>query len=67
LRKADHFALCVLWPVGDRVELRINMTDEVVVSQGCLAAGQAEDLSHAWLAALLARGWREAAASEAEA
>ena len=29
LRKADHFALCVLWPLGDRVEFRITMTDEI--------------------------------------
>lgn len=60
LWKAGQPAQCIVCPVGDRVELHITMTEEVVVSQQCRGPEQAAFLSNTWLEALKSRGWRDA-------
>jgi hypothetical protein len=63
LWKAGRPAQCIICPVGDRVELHITMTEEVVVSQQCRGQEHVDFLSNTWLEALKSRGWRENAAS----
>jgi hypothetical protein len=63
LCKAGHLAHCIVCPVGDRVELHITMTEQVIVSQQCRGQEQAAFVSNTWLEALRSRGWREGAAS----
>jgi hypothetical protein len=58
LRKGGDSTQCVLCPIGDRVELHIQMKDEVIVSQHCRGPDQAAFVSNIWLAALTTRGWR---------
>ena len=59
LRNGVDSARCALYEVGDRVDLHIQMTDEVVISQRCPDPQQARALSEAWRAAFLSRGWSE--------
>jgi hypothetical protein len=53
----------VLRAIGDRVELHITMTHEVVMSQQCGGPEQAYVVSKTWLSALIDRGWIEDPAS----
>jgi hypothetical protein len=59
LRKSPHWAQCVLYSIGDRVELHIRMTEEVIVSQYCRGSEHAAFVADVWFGALIARGWRE--------
>ena len=59
LRRAGDSARCVLRTIGDRVELHITMTDEVVMSQQCGGPEQAYAVSRSWWSALIDRGWIE--------
>jgi len=45
--------------VGDRIELHISMTRDVVMSQQCNGPDQAAAISNAWWLALINRGWIE--------
>jgi len=59
LRRSGDSARCVLRAIGDRVELHITMTDEVVMSQQCGSPEQADVVSRAWWSSLIDRGWIE--------
>jgi len=59
LRRAGHSAHCLLRTVGDRVELHITMTHDVVMSQQCSGPEEALALSRVWWSALVDRGWVE--------
>jgi hypothetical protein len=59
LRRADDSAQCLLRTVGDRVDLHITMTHDVVMSQQCSGPGQALAMSRVWWSALVDRGWVE--------
>lgn len=60
LRRGDDSAWCVLRPVGDRVDLHITMTDDVVMSQHCSGPDHATATSNLWRTALIERGWVDA-------
>jgi hypothetical protein len=57
LHRSQDSARCVLRAVGDRVQLHITMTHEVVMSQQCSGPDQAAAISSAWWLALVNRGW----------
>jgi hypothetical protein len=57
LQREGDFARCLLGVVGDRVELHIAMTHDVVMSQRCNSPEQASAISGAWRNALVSRGW----------
>jgi hypothetical protein len=57
LHRSRDSARCVLQALGDRVELHITMTHDVVMSQQCSGLDQAMAVSHAWWRALVNRGW----------
>jgi len=59
LRRRDAFARCILRNIGDRVELHIAMSHDVVMSQQCAGPEQASAIARAWRAALIERGWVE--------
>jgi hypothetical protein len=59
LRRSQDAARCVLCTVGDRIELHISMTHDVVMSQQCIGPDQAAAISNAWRVALINRGWIE--------
>ena len=59
LRHRDAFARCILRSIGDRVELHIAMSHDVVMSQQCAGPEQASAIARAWRAALIERGWEE--------
>ena len=61
LQRSGDSAHCVLRALGDRVELHIAMSDEVVMSQQCRDREEASAVAHAWWSALLDRGWVEQA------
>ena len=61
LQRNDASARCVLRNIGDRLELHIAMTDDVVLSQQCAGPEQASAISARWRTALVERGWVEAA------
>lgn len=60
LRRHHESARCVVCTVGDRVELHITMTHDVVMTQQCSGPDQAAAISNAWWMALLKRGWIDA-------
>jgi hypothetical protein len=57
LYRAQDVAQCLLSAVGDRIELHITMTLDVVMSQQCSGPEQAAAVSSAWRLALVNRGW----------
>jgi hypothetical protein len=57
LERDGDSARCVLGSVGDRVELHISMSHDVVLSQRCGSPEQAAAVSDAWWMALVSRGW----------
>ena len=59
LRRRQESARCVLSAIGDRVELRITMTRDVVMSQQCSGPDHATALANTWWMALVSRGWIE--------
>jgi hypothetical protein len=59
LQRAGHSAQCLLRTVGDRVELHITMTHDVVMSQQCSGPEEALAISRVWWSALVDRGWVE--------
>lgn len=59
LQRAGDRAQCLLQTVGDRVELHIRMTHDVVMSQQCSGPEQALAISRLWWSALVDRGWVE--------
>lgn len=59
--QSGESAHCVLRAVGDRVELHISMSDEVVMSQQCRDREEASAVARAWWSALMNRGWVEQA------
>jgi hypothetical protein len=59
LQRAGDSAQCCLRTVGDRVELHITMTHDVVMSQQCRGPEEVSAISHAWWSALVERGWVE--------
>jgi hypothetical protein len=59
LHRDGHSARCVICTVGDRVELHITMTYDVVMFQQCKGPEQASAISTAWWSALIDRGWTE--------
>lgn len=59
LRRDTDSARCVVCTVGDRVELHITMTQDVVMSQQCTGPAHASAIAYAWWSALIDRGWVE--------
>ena len=59
LRRDTDSARCVVCTVGDRVELRITMTHDVVMTQQCTGPAHASAIAQAWWSALIERGWVE--------
>ena len=57
LQRDGDAARCVLGAVGDRVELHISMSHDVVLSERCSSPEQAAAVSDAWWMALVNRGW----------
>ena len=60
LRRHHESARCVVCTIGDRVELHITMTHDVVMTQQCSGPEQAAAISNAWWVALMKRGWIDA-------